>query len=691
MHHVTRPLWFLTLLLASTLVLAVGAGPAAADLCVGEIVHEHGDEGEDEHECIIDESSEEFQAVDGTDADADPIGDAISSFEYSANMEPLGFNARNVPFSGTGSAQFNSDLAFQGDYAFQGTYDGFRVLDVSNPASPTQVVNYAGCSSGAGQGDVLVYGNLLIRSWDAAVSSGQAGIARCGGVLVGQGFEGVHIFDISDLANPVLIKQIRMASTNSGPILPGGTYTNGCGSHTATLVPDPARGNLYVYSSGSSGSCTGIDILRIPLGDPAGAGIVRRAAASRQCHDTAVFLADVNLAACAGGNGFSVFSFDPSLSPELPGGLENPTLLYSKPMGISTAHSHSFSWDGEVLIFGHEPGGGSQAQCQATSSTLNRTIFFMEPRTGAELGRYVQPRPQTNRENCTWHNFNVVPTNRGRIAVVGSYQMGISVLDFTDPASVQQLAYADPAPLSTTSTILGGDWSTYWYNGHIFESDIRRGVIIWRLNERVVQGARTFGLSNPQTQTVSFDLDRTKPTVAHNIPATIGLGGTHVVDFSCADADSDIWSCDGTPADGALLDTSSVGTKTYSIRAEDGAGNVETVTGTYEVTWDQFAGLFRPIADGTNAAQAGQAVPVKFSLGADYGLAVLAAGHPMSKPCGADDSALASTTSTGGLQFSDGQYVYVWKTDKEWAGSCRELVVKLLDNTVHTATFQFKG
>jgi hypothetical protein len=565
------------------------------------------------------------------------------------------------------------------------------VIDVSDPANPTQITNYTGCSSAAGQGDVLVHGNLLIRSWDSAVSAGQAGTARCGGVLVGQGFEGVHIFDISDLANPVLVKQIRMAATNSGPILPGGTYGVGCGSHTATLVPDEARGNLYVYSSGSSGTCTGIDILRIPLTDPASAGIVRRAAAGRQCHDTAVFLADVNLAACAGGNGFSVFRFDPSLSPELAGGLENPTLLYSKSMGIQTAHSHSFSWDGQILIFGHEPGGGSQAQCQATSSVTNRTIFFMEPTTGAELGRYVQPRPQTNRENCTWHNFNVVPTNRGRIAVIGSYQMGISVLNFTDPANVQQIAYADPAPLSTASLILGGDWSTYWYNGRIYESDIRRGTIIWQLNERIVQGAQTFGRSNPQTQTAAIALDKTKPTVAHNIPASIGLGASLVVDFSCADAASDIWSCDGTPADGALLDTSSVGTKSFSIRAEDGAGNVETVTGTYEVIWDRFAGPFRPIGAGDNTSQAGQAVPVKFSLGADYGLGVLAAGQPQSKPCGEPDSALVSTSSSEGLQFSDGQYVYVWKTEKAWAGSCRQLVFKLLDNTVHTATFTFKG
>src|SRR3954447_4149453 len=145
-------------------------------------------------------------------------------------------------------------------------------------------------------------------------------------------------------------------------------------------------------------------------------------------------------------------------------------------MGVSTGHSGSFTYDGKYLIYGHEPGGGSQAQCQATSSALNKTLFFLDPETGDERGRMLHPRPQTSRENCTWHNFNVVPTKGGYFAVVGSYQSGISVIDFTNPAMPKEIAYADPAPLSTTQLILGGDWSTYWHNGYIYESDIRRGV-----------------------------------------------------------------------------------------------------------------------------------------------------------------------------------------------------------------------
>ena len=101
----------------------------------------------------------------------------------------------------------------------------------------------------------------------------------------------------------------------------------------------------------------------------------------------------------------------------------------------------------------------------------------------------MHPRPQTARENCTWHNFNVIPTKAGYYASSGSYQSGISIFEFTNPAAPREIAYADPAPLQhpaptppATGMISGGDWSTYWHNGNIYEHDITRGLITWRLN-----------------------------------------------------------------------------------------------------------------------------------------------------------------------------------------------------------------
>ena len=573
---------------------------------------------------------------------AGAVAEAVSTFTYSPNMRPLGFSERAVPLTGPGSGVFNSDLAFWDDTAVQGTYEGFRLIDVSDSENPIQLVNFTGCVQGTttgNQGDVIVWDNIVVRSWN---SPAPAGGAVCGGIFTPAGQEGLHIFDISNPASPVGLAFVPTP----------------CGSHTATGVPDLARGRLLVYNSSSSGAtgCRGIDIVEVPLGNPAGARYLRfepsgtapgphqvvvsapssaagtyvaagaefgpppsttgvsgafvlvndgvaptsdgcspftvpagaiavvdrggcefqakaqnaqnggasavvvvnnapgapftmggvnpaivipavqvsqedgakikaglpatgrvfsPAGAERSCHDTGVILGDAMTVACAGGNGVSAWTIDPARG----GSLEDPALLYSRVIpGVSIGHTAAFTWDGRVLIFGHEPGGGSQARCQATSSVVDRTLFFLDAATGDTIGTFLHPRPQSATENCTWHNLNVVPTQLGYVLVSGNYQSGISVVDFTNPANAREIAFADPAPLvhptDPNAVVLGGDWSTYWYNGRIYESDIRRGLIIWRLGDiftpegRMVAAARTLSHLNPQTQEMTLLLRR---------------------------------------------------------------------------------------------------------------------------------------------------------------------------------------
>jgi hypothetical protein len=110
--------------------------------------------------------------------------------------------------------------------------------------------------------------------------------------------------------------------------------------------------------------------------------------------------------------------------------------------------------------------------------------------------------------------------------VSGNYQSGISVVDFTNPAAATELAFADPAPLVDPNPPrgieLGGDWSTYWYNGTIYESDITRGLLTWRLNHPLVANARTVSHSNPQTQYTSLGKDF-EVDVRGQVPTTLSL------------------------------------------------------------------------------------------------------------------------------------------------------------------------
>ncbi|HMN97951.1 MAG TPA: PxKF domain-containing protein [Miltoncostaeaceae bacterium] len=84
-------------------------------------------------------------------------------------------------------------------------------------------------------------------------------------------------------------------------------------------------------------------------------------------------------------------------------------------------------------------------------------------------------------------------------------------------------------------------------------------------------------------------VDNTPPTVTLTSPvegASAPRGSAVVADYSCLDeADgSGIASCDGTVADGAQIDTSTIGSHSFTVTATDNAGNTATVTHTYVVT-----------------------------------------------------------------------------------------------------------
>ena len=150
------------------------------------------------------------------------------------------------------------------------------------------------------------------------------------------------------------------------------------------------------------------------------------------------------------------------------------------------------------------------------------------------------------------------------------------------------------------------------------------------------------------------------------------------------------------PASGS---TFSVGKTQVTCTAHDSHGNPATpVHFDVEVGYD-WRGFFAPVDNPStvNSVKAGSAIPVKFSLGGNQGLAIFAANSPASGAiaCGATDGDAVEETVTAGsssLQYDAlaGQYIYVWKTEKAWVGQCRVLQVKLRDGQVKSALFKFK-
>ncbi len=428
---------------------------------------------------------------------------------HTKNAHEMGHDLQEGTFSvPDGQRVISSDIAFQGRYAYQGNYNGFRVIDIKAPGNP-KLVAQPECNGD--QGDIVVWNNILVRSWNTKRSEDRV----CGDQIVPAGFEGVHIWDIGNPADPQLVGAVELP----------------CGSHTATMAGiDIEENELIVYSNNSSSSGCGVgltrakedalgdfmDVIAIPLDDPGAAYLTHREplagptdpAVRTGCHDAGVILGEVNKAVCASADTINVWDITNPRDPEL-------LLTITEPgVGDSTTngrwHSAGFSWDGDVVVAGWEPGGGGAGECEISDPDLDKSLFFYNANTGARLGTWVLDRSQGADENCTIHNYNTIPLRNGDdVVVMGNYQAGVWVVDFTDPANARTVAWVDPVslgpgPFCDGFCQIGGSWSTYWYNNFIFDSDITRGLQIFGLSDRARAGAIRLDGLNPQTQEFSI-------------------------------------------------------------------------------------------------------------------------------------------------------------------------------------------
>jgi len=398
----------------------------------------------------------------------------------------------------------NSDLAFSGNHLFMGSFHGFNTYDVESGRNPKLLASVV-CPGG--QGDVSVHGNLLFMSVEQTRGRLDCGTQGVSEPVSVERFRGIRIFDITDLSKP---KQIAAVQTCRG-------------SHTHTLVTDPNdKENLYVYGSGTSSvrsgeelaGCSGakpdedpntalfsIDVIKVPLKTPEKAAIVNRprifadpksgaiaglwnggdhgpgtqkTSVTNQCHDITVF-PEVGLAAGAcSGNGILLDIHDP---------VHPVRLDDASDKNFAYWHSATFNNDGTKVIFTDEWGGGTRPRCRATDQ-LNwgaDAVFDIVDKKLHFAGYYKMPAAQSDTENCVAHNGSLIPVPGRDIMVQAWYQGGVSVFDFTDSAKAVEIAYFDRGPIDAKQLVIGGFWSAYWFNGHIYGSEIARGVDVFRL------------------------------------------------------------------------------------------------------------------------------------------------------------------------------------------------------------------
>lgn len=439
----------------------------------------------------------------------------------------------------------NTDIAFFGDVMVAGSYHGFNIYKLGTDGVP-MLKSSVVCPGG--QGDVSVVGNLLVMSVEQTRGRVDCGLDGAPGKVNAERFRGLRIFDISNLAAPVQVGAVQTCR----------------GSHTHSVVSADDK-RLIVYNSGTAGirdekelaGCIGstpgdnrtalfsIDVIEIPVADPGKARIVKSprvfadeatgqiaglwkggdhgddtqdTARTDQCHDITVFPALKMAAGACSGNGILFDIADP-LNPK--------RIDVVSDDGFAYWHSATFNNDGTKVIFTDEWGGGGRPRCKASDPMTWGANAVYDIVDGKLVFRahYKMPAPQSDKENCVAHNGSIVPVPGRDLFAQAWYQGGLSVMDFTDSAKPVEIAYFDRGPIDAKQMVLGGYWSVYWYKGHIYGTEISRGIDVFTLKptkfltKAEIAAATSAKYENdrfnPQTQTrVTWDAGAVKAAAA---------------------------------------------------------------------------------------------------------------------------------------------------------------------------------
>jgi uncharacterized protein (DUF305 family) len=429
----------------------------------------------------------------------------------------------------------NTDLLFSGNYMVAGNYHGFNTYDISNARAPRHIGSVV-CPGG--QGDVSLVGNLLIMSVQEVRGRLDCGLQGVPEPISDERVKGIRIFDVSDFTNPTQVAAVQTCR----------------GSHTHTVVSDPTTvsGSIFVYVSGTSAvrddeelaGCSSdspfedensalfrIEVIEIPAENPAAARIVNRpfifadpdngtlaglwdggdhgddtqtTRQTNQCHDITTFPGIGLAAGACSGNGILLDISDPA-NPERLDQVIDP--------GFSYWHSATFNNRGDKVIFTDEWGGGGRPRCRAQDPLTWGADAFYDIVDGKLQFRshYKMSAPQTDTENCVAHNGSLIPVPGRDLFVQAWYQGGVSIVDFTDSMNPVEIAFFDRGPIDEEELITGGYWSTYWYNGHIYGTEISRGLDVFALQssdyltENEIAAAslpELNGIVNAQTQQI---------------------------------------------------------------------------------------------------------------------------------------------------------------------------------------------
>jgi predicted extracellular nuclease len=230
-------------------------------------------------------------------------------------------------------------------------------------------------------------------------------------------------------------------------------------------------------------------------------------------------------------------------------------------------------------------------------------------------------------------------------------------------------------------------------------------VTFKRAGQEALYEPNAFRTSDHDPLVVGLDLVNAPPSADAGGPYQVIEGASVTLTATGVDPEGTAvtfeWDLDGDggfETEGRSVSFSSAGitapaTRTVRVRVTDAFGNRAVDDTTVSVLYN-FDGFFAPVHNlpTTNSVNAGQSVPVRFSLNGDHGLAIFAAGSPRIELVSCATSVTQSIERADGrltYKSSSDEYTYTWKTDRAWAGQCGFLRVTFNDGTTQSARFRF--
>jgi hypothetical protein len=328
-----------------------------------------------------------------------------------------------------------------------------------------------------------------------------------------------------------------------------------------------------------------------------------------------------------------------------------------------------------------DPGATAEDGCAGSfAATASGSVNANVP--GSYTITYSASDPSGNAATPVTRTVNVVDTLAPVITLNGANPMTVEChTSYSEPGATANDACNGPVPVTVSGSVnvnVPGSYTiTYSATDGSHPASATRTVNVVDTTAPVI--------SCPANITVTLPLNTSATSMAVSYPAV-----------TATDSCSSSVTVTTSKASGSVF---SVGTTVVNATATDPAGNSSSCSFTVTVLYN-FTGFFQPVDNlpTLNQVNAGRAIPVKFSLSGNKGLAIFAPNSPSSGviPCGANDpvvdieETVTAGSSSLGYTASSDQYSYIWKTESSWAGTCRQLLIQLNDGTTHRANFKFK-